>query len=80
MPVGGKVGGLGNLFDIHRPIADSWIMPDNAEIDVPKPVAWRNAGGPVRIVRGGPWERLRKEYEKHNDQGHQHESFSTPGR
>jgi predicted ABC-type ATPase len=55
---------LGNFFNIYRPIADSWLMLDNTAIDAPKPIAWRNVGGPIQIVRSGPWNRLRKEYEK----------------
>ena len=55
---------LGNFFNIYRPIADSWLMLDNSAVDAPKPIAWRNVGGPIQIVRTGPWDRLRKEYEK----------------
>lgn len=55
---------LSNFYNIYRPIANSWLMPDNSAADAPKPVAWRNAGGPVQIVKNGPWSRLQKEYEK----------------
>ena len=55
---------LGNFFNIYRPIADSWLMLDNSLVDVPRPIAWRNAGGPLQIVRNGPWDSLRKQYEK----------------
>ena len=60
---------LSNFFNIYRPIADSWLMLDNTKIDVPKMIAWRNVGGPVQVMRGGPWERLREEYEKDSHQG-----------
>ena len=55
---------LTNFFGIYRPIADSWLMLDNSLVGAPKPIAWRNVGGPIQIVKGGPWEQLRKEYEK----------------
>lgn len=55
---------IGNFFNIYRPIADSWLMLDNSMQDSPKPIAWRNAGGPVQISRNGPWNQLRDEYEK----------------
>jgi predicted ABC-type ATPase len=55
---------IGNFFNIYRPIADSWLMLDNSLQDSPKPVAWRNVGGPVQITRSGPWNKLREEYEK----------------
>ena len=55
---------IGNSFNIYRPIADSWLMLDNSLQDSPKPVAWRNIGGPVQITRSGPWNKLREEYEK----------------
>jgi predicted ABC-type ATPase len=55
---------LGNFFNIYRPIADSWLMLDNSSVDALNPIAWRNVGGPVQIVKNGPWDRLRKEYEK----------------
>jgi len=55
---------LGNFFNIYRPIANSWLMLDNSAVDALNPVAWRNVGGPIQIVKSGPWDRLRKEYEK----------------
>ncbi len=55
---------IGNFFNIYRPIADSWLMLDNSLQDSPKPVAWRNVGGPVQITKSGPWIKLREEYEK----------------
>ena len=54
---------LGNFFNIYRPIADSWLMLDNSLVDVPRPIAWGNAGGPLQIVRSGPWDSLCKQYE-----------------
>lgn len=54
---------LSNFFNIYRPIADSWLMLDNSSVNVPKPIAWRNVGGPLQIVRAGPWNNLRREYE-----------------
>jgi len=56
--------GIGNFFNIYRPIADSWLMLDNSPQDSPKPVAWRNVGGPIQIVKNGPWNNLREQYEK----------------
>ena len=55
---------LGNFFNIYRPIADSWLMLDNSTAVAPKPIAWRNVGGPIQIVRSGPWDRLREKHEK----------------
>lgn len=55
---------ISNFFNIYRPIADSWLMLDNSLQDSPKPVAWRNVGGPIQITRNGPWNKLREEYEK----------------
>jgi predicted ABC-type ATPase len=55
---------IGNFFNIYRPIADSWLMLDNSLQDSPKPIAWRNVGGPVQIAKSGPWNKLREEYEK----------------
>ena len=60
---------LSNFFNIYRPIADSWLMLDNSVINAPNPIAWRNLGGPIQIVRIGPWDRLREEYEKDIFQG-----------
>ena len=54
---------LANFFNLYRPVADSWLMLDNSGAPGPQPIAWRNVGGPVHIVRGGPWERLRSRYE-----------------
>ena len=53
-----------NFFILYRPFADSWLMLDNAQEPEPRPVAWRNVGGPVHIVKDGPWDSLRKRYEK----------------
>jgi len=55
---------LSNFFNIYRPIADSWLMLDNSAVGAPRPIAWRNVGGPIQIVKSGPWDRIRKEYEK----------------
>ncbi len=55
---------IGNFFNIYRPIADSWLMLDNSLLDSPKPIAWRNAGGSIQIVKNGPWNNLREQYEK----------------
>jgi len=30
----------------------------------PRPIAWRNLGGPLQVVRSGPWNSLRERYEK----------------
>jgi len=55
---------LSNFFNIYRPIANSWLMLDNSAVEALNPVAWRNVGGPIQIVKRGPWDQLRKEYEK----------------
>jgi len=55
---------LSNFFNIYRPIANSWLMLDNSAVGALNPVAWRNVGGPIEIVKSGPWDQLRKEYEK----------------
>lgn len=55
---------LGNFFNIYRRIARSWLLLDNSSVGAPKPIAWRNVGGPIHISKSGPWDRLRKEYEK----------------
>jgi len=54
---------LVNFFNLYRPVADSWLMLDNSGTPEPRPIAWRNVGGPIQIVRDDPWERLRNEYE-----------------
>ena len=54
---------LVNFFNLYRPIADSWLMLDNSDLPEPRPFAWRNVGGPLHIVRQGPWDKLRKNYE-----------------
>ncbi len=56
--------GLFNFFNLYRPIADSWLMLDNSAGPAPKPIAWRNVGGPLQLVKSGPWERLRRNYEQ----------------
>jgi predicted ABC-type ATPase len=53
-----------NFFNIYRQIADSWVMLDNSSAAAPRSVAWRNPGGPLHIVRSGPWEQLRNSYEQ----------------
>ena len=58
------VKSLSNFFNLYRPIADSWLMLDNSQQPEPRPVAWRNIGGPVHIVQDGPWKVLRQRYEK----------------
>jgi predicted ABC-type ATPase len=55
---------LRNFFNLYRPLADSWLMLDNSTIAVPRQIAWRNVGGPLQIVRTGPFEDLRDQYEK----------------
>ena len=54
---------LANFFNLYRPIADSWLMLDNSDAPEPRPFAWRNVGGPLHIVRQGPWDKLRKKHE-----------------
>jgi predicted ABC-type ATPase len=55
---------LVNFFNLYRPFADSWLMLDNSLHAPPYPIAWRNAGGPLQIVKTGPWSGLRTQYEK----------------
>lgn len=55
---------LSNFFNVYRPLADSWLMLDNSAVAIPEPVAWRAVGEPVQIVRNGPWNELRRKYEK----------------
>ena len=55
---------LANFFSLYRPIAESWLMLDNSRQPEPRPIAWRNPGGPVQIVKSGPWTALRRRYEK----------------
>ena len=54
---------LSNFFNVYRPIADSWLMLDNSTVPEPRPIAWRNVGGPVHWDSKGPWEELRNRYE-----------------
>lgn len=58
------VNSLSNFFNLYRPIADSWLMLDNSQQPEPRPVAWRNIGGPIHIVKDDPWKVLRQRYEK----------------
>lgn len=55
---------VSNFFNRYRPIADSWLMLDNSGPGEPQPIAWRNVGERIHIVKRGPWGRLRKRYEK----------------
>lgn len=55
---------LQNFFTLYRPLADSWLLLDNSAHPTPVPVAWRNIGGPIHIVRDRLWKRLREAYEK----------------
>ena len=56
--------GLANFFNLYRPIADSWLMLDNSSDMAPRPIAWRNLGGPLQVVKSSPWNNLRERYEK----------------
>jgi predicted ABC-type ATPase len=56
--------GLMNFFNIYRQIADSWIMLDNSSRVAPNLMAWRSVGGPIQIVKSGPFMELRNQYEK----------------
>ena len=58
------VNSLSNFFNLYLPIADSWLMLDNSQQPEPRPVAWRNIGGPIHIVQDGPWKVLRQRNEK----------------
>ena len=55
---------LSNFFNSYRLLADSWLMLDNSQQSAPGAIAWRETGGPIHIVAGGPWAGLRKAYEK----------------
>lgn len=55
---------LANFFNLYRPIADSWLMLDNSRPTAPQAIAWRNVGGPLQIVKDGPWYTLRERHEK----------------
>jgi predicted ABC-type ATPase len=56
--------GLVNFFNLYRLVSDSWIMLDNSSERAPKAIAWRNIGGPLHIVKTGPWQSLREQYER----------------
>jgi predicted ABC-type ATPase len=56
--------GLRNFFSAYGPIADSWLMLDNAAERAPVAIAWRNVGGPLHFVRSGPWQELQRVYEQ----------------
>ncbi len=58
---------LRNFFNLYRPIADSWLMLDNSSPTRPRAIAWRNRGGPVQVVKTGPWYDLQKRYEGNFD-------------
>ena len=55
---------LSNFFNLYRPFSDSWLLLDNSGQPDPRAIAWRNVGGPVNWDIGGPWQRLRRKYEK----------------
>lgn len=55
---------LSNFFNLYRPFADSWLMLDNSKPSAPQPMAWRNVGGPLQIVRSGLFSTLQVEYER----------------
>jgi predicted ABC-type ATPase len=55
---------LGNFLNLYRPFADSWLLLDNSGQPDPRAIAWRDVGGPLNWDKRGPWERLRRKYEK----------------
>lgn len=50
--------GLDNFFNLYMPIADGWQMVDNSQLDSQRPIASRDAGGPIRIENFEIWQRL----------------------
>lgn len=50
--------GLDNFFNLYMPIADAWQMADNSRPDTQRPIASREAGGPMRIENIELWRRL----------------------
>ena len=50
--------GLDNFFNLYMPIADAWQMVDNSWPDKKRPIASRDAGGPIEIENLELWQRL----------------------
>jgi len=50
--------GLDNFFNLYMPIADEWQMVDNSWPDGQRPIASRDAVGPIRIENVELWQRL----------------------
>ena len=50
--------GLDNFFNLYMPIADAWQIADNSWPDMQRPIASRDAGGPIRIENSELWQRL----------------------
>lgn len=50
--------GLENFFNLYMPFADAWQIVDNSWPDVQRPIASRDAGGPMLIEDVELWQRL----------------------
>ena len=50
--------GLENFFSLYMPIADAWQLIDNSSPDAQRPIASRDAGGPMLIEDAALWQQI----------------------
>lgn len=53
--------GLKNFFNLYQPLADSWQMYDNSEVDIPTPIA-QNINKEIIIYNSMIWKELLEKY------------------
>ncbi len=56
--------GLKNFFELYRPIADTWRLQDNSEVQQPRIIASGGTGVRENIVAVDTWQRIVKDYSK----------------
>jgi predicted ABC-type ATPase len=52
--------GLANFFALYQPVADSWQLFDNADLDGPRLIAVKRTGAVVVVHDSGAWEHLKE--------------------
>lgn len=50
--------GLANFFSLYQPIADSWQVLENADLDGPRLIAFKQPGGMIEIRDEAAWQHL----------------------
>jgi predicted ABC-type ATPase len=54
------VRGLSNFVSLYEPLADSWQMFDNSELDGPRLIGGRSPGAPATIHDQKAWQNLQE--------------------